>query len=152
MQKVSYCDVRTVCSSLFAESKIKFPTTSERIFNITSFYSSYNHIVFIHVSMHCRHCKRNAERRGWSTHCCLRANNNSTKFSIYTSICSRISKKWGGSSVALGRSRDSSCFWTSCGSISRKTETKSLNLSELLFLGNHTGKVYLSIFFYRVLY
>ena len=35
--------------------------------------------------MHCRHCKRNAERRGWSTQCCLGANNNSTKFPNFQS-------------------------------------------------------------------
>lgn len=145
---------------LLEESKIKFPPhfyercnswESERNFNIISFYSSYNPIVFIHVPVHCRHCKWNpllpalrdvVEAPSGS----LWQTVTQPNFQSTPAFVRDFPKKRGGSSIALGRSRDSRCFWTSWD------ETKSLTLSGLLSHGSHTGKVYLYIFFYRVIY
>lgn len=93
-----------------------------------------------------------SERRGGSTQWFLMTNSNSTEFSIYTSICSRFSEVeevvpslWavlviqGASELPVAQ-------------LHGRDETKSLTLSGLLSHGSHTGKVYLYIFFYRVIY
>lgn len=152
---------------LLEESKIKFPPhfyercnswESERNFNITSFYSSYNPIVFIHVPVHCRHCKWNPLLPAlrdvveapsgslWQT--VTQPNFQSTPAFVRDFPKKReevVPSLWavlviqGASELPIAQ-------------LHGRDETKSLTLSGLLSHGSHTGKVYLYIFFYRVIY